>query len=606
MSIAYRRVVRAAASMLPLAVLASCGGGSSGATTPSTVTIGGTVSGLVGTVILQNNAGDNFSVAANGSFAFPTPIEKGAGYAVTVFHQPSGPSCSVTNGSGTATDNVTNVSVNCVADPATAYFPLWYFQPSVVNGTQGLAVVSIKQPGDTPIQVLNGQQQLALVAWLRQSNGNPYAVFYTTVTGVDHLWSLSLTGSSTLVPTQVSNLTFPGYVLSIGGAKSQQFLCYSIPAAKNLNDPSSAFVILGLPTDPAARCLEPDSSLKWVLVHSTDSANTDPVTLPIAGPVLPLYRTDGTLTGLVAKDSANNLNFYPDETFTNPTRLLANVGVVYYWPLPSGAPSGSTFAYLTVLPGGTGRAAGTGASVYRIDSSGTLSSDLYDFQGTNPYTLLDVVDRDHVYFFDSNKIEQIEQGVAQTLYTFPDTSHTALTGYANQHLIFTQSADSSSTLLSLAVRSPGTPATIGTYGAAAGVGLVGNDLLVTDGGTTQILDATGTILRAALAGSAFISNSSPVLMANHISATNSLAGAEIDALDLSQPTASGTPLKDASGATYTFPANAVKASLGQFTANVWIGSIQASTGITVLEYDHSSGVITPITIGDFNVTPFGF
>ena len=53
-------------------------------------TIRGKVSGLSGTVVLNDNGGDNLTVTANGSFAFPTQLASGAAYAVTVKTQPSG------------------------------------------------------------------------------------------------------------------------------------------------------------------------------------------------------------------------------------------------------------------------------------------------------------------------------------------------------------------------------------------------------------------------------------------------------------------------------------------------------------------------------------
>jgi hypothetical protein len=81
-------------------------------------TIGGTVTGLAGTgLVLQNNAGNNLTIAANGSFTFSTAIADGASYNVTVLTQPSAPNqiCSVTNGTGTVAGvNVTSVAVNCV------------------------------------------------------------------------------------------------------------------------------------------------------------------------------------------------------------------------------------------------------------------------------------------------------------------------------------------------------------------------------------------------------------------------------------------------------------------------------------------------------------
>ena len=85
-----------------------------------TYTIGGTITGLTGTVVLRNNGGDNLSTASNGSFAFATPLNNSASYAVTVFTQPSGQTCVVSNGSGTVSSaNVTNVSVACTTDDVT-------------------------------------------------------------------------------------------------------------------------------------------------------------------------------------------------------------------------------------------------------------------------------------------------------------------------------------------------------------------------------------------------------------------------------------------------------------------------------------------------------
>ena len=53
-------------------------------------------------------------MTANGSFTFATPLAGGAAYSVTVKTNPSGQTCTVSDGSGTvASANVTNVAVSC-------------------------------------------------------------------------------------------------------------------------------------------------------------------------------------------------------------------------------------------------------------------------------------------------------------------------------------------------------------------------------------------------------------------------------------------------------------------------------------------------------------
>src|SRR5712692_9429548 len=75
-------------------------------------TIGGTTSGLVGTVVLQNNGGDNLSVGG-GAFTFATALTTGSAYNVTVLSSSTAQQCTVTSGSGTANGNVTNIQVVC-------------------------------------------------------------------------------------------------------------------------------------------------------------------------------------------------------------------------------------------------------------------------------------------------------------------------------------------------------------------------------------------------------------------------------------------------------------------------------------------------------------
>ena len=85
-------------------------------TNAASYTVGGTVSGLSGTVVLQDNGADDLSSAPTASFTFATALAGGAAYNVTVKTNPAGQTCTVSNGSGTVgSANVTNVAVSCAA-----------------------------------------------------------------------------------------------------------------------------------------------------------------------------------------------------------------------------------------------------------------------------------------------------------------------------------------------------------------------------------------------------------------------------------------------------------------------------------------------------------
>jgi len=82
-------------------------------------TVGGTVTGLNGSLTLQNNAGDNLTLSTSGNFVFNTRVASGGTYSVTVSAMPSGQTCSVSNGTGTVSDAaITSVQVTCTANSA--------------------------------------------------------------------------------------------------------------------------------------------------------------------------------------------------------------------------------------------------------------------------------------------------------------------------------------------------------------------------------------------------------------------------------------------------------------------------------------------------------
>ncbi len=76
--------------------------------------VGGTISGLSGTITLQLNGLEKLSSSANGWFSFATLLPNGSSYSVTVATQPSGQTCVVSNGTGVISGtDVTDVAVSC-------------------------------------------------------------------------------------------------------------------------------------------------------------------------------------------------------------------------------------------------------------------------------------------------------------------------------------------------------------------------------------------------------------------------------------------------------------------------------------------------------------
>ena len=107
-------------AVVSIAALAACGGGDGGggdggSTVAVAHKVGGSLSGLQSgkSLVLQNNGADDLQLSANGAFSFSTTVQPGGKYAVTVKTQPDGQTCKVTNGSGNAQADVSNVAVSC-------------------------------------------------------------------------------------------------------------------------------------------------------------------------------------------------------------------------------------------------------------------------------------------------------------------------------------------------------------------------------------------------------------------------------------------------------------------------------------------------------------
>jgi hypothetical protein len=112
------------------------------ATCTSTVvdyTISVAVTGLTGTLVMQDDKSDNLTFTTNNTQTFATSYASGSTYAVTVKTQPSGQTCTLgSNASGTITSNIT-VTATCTTTPVN------YTISVAVTGLTGTLVMQDSQ-----------------------------------------------------------------------------------------------------------------------------------------------------------------------------------------------------------------------------------------------------------------------------------------------------------------------------------------------------------------------------------------------------------------------------------------------------------------------------
>lgn len=141
--------------LICFSALTSCGGGS-GTGSSATYSIGGEVSGLTGTgLVIQDLGSDSKAISADAPFfTFRTAVAVTGVYNVTVEAQPSNPkqTCTVANGAGTVSANVTGVLVKCIGGGVANTWTLESGDKTAVDqngtyGTQGISTVSTNPGG---------------------------------------------------------------------------------------------------------------------------------------------------------------------------------------------------------------------------------------------------------------------------------------------------------------------------------------------------------------------------------------------------------------------------------------------------------------------------
>ncbi|MHB8874748.1 MAG: beta strand repeat-containing protein [Myxococcaceae bacterium] len=292
--------------------------------TTNTFTVGGTLSGLAGTVVLRNNGGDNLSRSASGAFTFATAVSSGQAYAVTVFTQPAGQDCTVANGTGTVTNAaITNVTVTCVART--------YTVGGTISGLAGTVVLQ-NNAGDDLARSADGAFTFATAV----AFGQPYAV--TVLTQPAGQSCTVANGSGTLGAAIVTNVavTCAATPYTIGGTVTgltSGSVVLQNNAGNNLTvSADGAFTFTGtlnFGQAYAVTILTQPAGQTCTVANGTGTVASANVTNVAVTCAATTYSVGGTVVGLsggalvLQNNAGDDLTVNVDGSFTFATKLLS-------------------------------------------------------------------------------------------------------------------------------------------------------------------------------------------------------------------------------------------------------------------------------------------
>jgi serine/threonine-protein kinase len=206
-------------------------GGSGGSTTD--YSIGGTISGLnqSGLVLADNGASDLSVPSGASSFTFGTKLPSGSTFDVTVSSQPTGEVCTVGSATGTATANVSSVSVTCLV------------QTFEISGTiTGLTNTGLK------LQYYSGGEVLSVPAGANTfqfSQAVPYGTPVKMTVATQPYWQWCTPGASNFsgpIAANITTDTLACQAAAASGAAVSNSVSFSSPAGLAVDSAGNLYV----------------------------------------------------------------------------------------------------------------------------------------------------------------------------------------------------------------------------------------------------------------------------------------------------------------------------------------------------------------------------
>jgi hypothetical protein len=349
-------------------IVAACGGSS----TVPTFKVGGTVTGLHGDPLILSSGGQTVAVTADGSFTFAAPVDAGQSYGVSVSRQPTNLTCSVSNGSGTVTADVTSVQVTCSPDA-------FAVGGSVTGLASGQFVVVQVNGGET----VNVSADGAFTFPAPIASGAAYAV---TATAAFPVSCTVANGSGTMGSAAVSNVavtcnvasfTVGGTVTGLVGGDSIALQMAGADTVTLGADGSFAFTTpvayvgrydVSIATAPTGETCTVDGGSGIVIDNVTDiNVTCTPNKYTLGGSVFGISSGQS----IVLKNGSDSLTITANSRFTFPTSIPFGgsyaVSAVATYPMQC-----------TVSSSG----AGTMGAANVTNATVTCSTKTYDLSGT--------------------------------------------------------------------------------------------------------------------------------------------------------------------------------------------------------------------------------
>ena len=115
---------------------------------PGYFTVGGTLTGLTGSIVLVDNGVDPLTRTSDGPFVFGTPIMDGGTYSVTIATQPANAACSIAKASGTVSGAaIVDIAITCYAGGSCPSAPLTFTADAVFTLPAGCAAFTVEAYG---------------------------------------------------------------------------------------------------------------------------------------------------------------------------------------------------------------------------------------------------------------------------------------------------------------------------------------------------------------------------------------------------------------------------------------------------------------------------